>query len=138
MRQRGFTLIEMMIVVGLIGLLTTLAVFTYQDFVIRARVTDGLGLASSAKLAIAESAWKIDALPATQAETGYFGPVADANVQSISISNDGAAEIIITYTPAAGGGTIILKPTYNEKKELIWTCTGGTLTNRYRPVNCRL
>ncbi|KTC71411.1 type IV pilus assembly protein PilA [Legionella birminghamensis] len=135
-KHKGFTLIELMIVVAIVGILAAIAIPAYQDYTIRARVTEGLSLASSAKAAVAETTIARNALPTSQAATGYVSPAATANVSSITIAaNTGV--ITITYTAAAGGGTILLTPTLNANGDLTWTCTGGTLANKYRPASCR-
>lgn len=134
--QKGFTLIELMIVVAIVGILAAIAIPAYQDYSIRARVTEGLSLASAAKLAVAETTQSNGGtLPATAAAAGYVSPAATANVTSIGIT---AGAITITYTALAGGGTMILQPTVSAAGgEITWTCTGGTLLARYRPQNCR-
>jgi type IV pilus assembly protein PilA len=137
MRQKGFTLIELMIVVAIIGILAAVAIPAYQDYTIRARVSDGLNMASAAKLAVSETTLSLNALPATQAATGYVSPGATANVTSITITAV-TGTVVITYTAAAGGGTIILAPTFAANAAAVtWTCTGGTTLDRYRPANCR-
>lgn len=137
-KQSGFTLIELMIVVAIIGILAAVAIPAYQDYTIRARVTEGLSLASSAKLAVSETAISNNALPANQAATGYAGIAAgNPNVASIAVAGDGTAAITITYTAAAGGGTIILAPTLEANGDVTWICTGGTQLDKYRPANCR-
>jgi type IV pilus assembly protein PilA len=135
MKQKGFTLIELMIVVAIIGILAAIAIPAYQDYTIRARVTEGLEMASSAKLAVSETSMTNNALPATQAATGYTSPAATANVTSIVVGANGV--ITITYTAAAGGGTIIMTPTLTANGDVTWDCTTGTLLPKYRPASCR-
>lgn len=134
--KKGFTLIELMIVVAIVGILAAVAIPAYQDYTIRARVTEGLNLAASAKLAVSETTITNNALPANQAATGYVSPAATPNVASIAIA-DNTGEITITYTAAAGGGTILLTPTLQANGDVTWVCTGGTLLPKYRPANCR-
>lgn len=137
--NKGFTLIELMIVVAIVGILAAVAIPAYQDYTIRARVTEGLSLASSAKLAVSETTMTNGALPATQAATGYVTPAATANVTSVAIA-DATGAITITYSAAvaaAGANTIIMTPTYSVADGVTWVCTGGTLLPKYRPANCR-
>lgn len=136
MKHRGFTLIELMIVVAIVGLLAALAFPAYQDYVRRARIAEGLNLASSAKLAVFEATIINHTLPANQAVTGYVTPVPTANVASVSIA-DNTGEITITYTALAGGGTILMTPTIQANGDMTWTCTGGTVPAKYRPTSCR-
>lgn len=137
MKQKGFTLIELMIVVAIIGILAAIAIPAYQDYTIRARVTEGLQMASSAQLAVSETTITNNALPATQVATGYTSPAATANVASIAISNDGLAVITITYNANAGGGTVLLTPTLTANGDVTWACTVGTELTKYVPASCR-
>ena len=135
MKQKGFTLIELMIVVAIIGILAAIAIPAYQDYTIRARVTEGLSLASSAKLAVSETAITNNALPATQLATGYTSPLPTPNVASVVI---GAAGLItVTYTAAAGGGTLTLTPVLTANGDVTWVCRVGTLLPKYAPASCR-
>lgn len=135
MMAKGFTLIELMIVVAIIGILAVIAIPAYTDYTIRARVSEGFNLASPAQLAVAETTFNQSVLPSTQAETGYVTPVATDNVSSITIGALGV--ITITYTASAGGGTILLRPTLDPVRAITWDCTGGSLPGKYRPATCR-
>lgn len=136
MKQRGFTLIELMIVIAIVGILAAIAIPAYEDYTIRARVVEGLNLASTAKMAVSEITMTNQALPNNQAETGYTSPSATDNVRLIAIGAHGV--ITIDYTPAAGGGTLLLTPKLSRKSgEITWDCRKGSLDPKYRPANCR-
>jgi type IV pilus assembly protein PilA len=136
-KTQGFTLIELMIVVAIIGILAAIAIPAYQDYTTRARVIEGVNLASAAKLAVSESVLITHNLPKNQLETGYESPPVTANVASISIS-DKTAAIVVMYTEAVGKkSTLILTPTLHATGDVSWVCNGGTLASKYRPAGCR-
>ncbi len=136
-QSKGFTLIELMIVVAIIGILAAIAIPAYQDYTIRARVIEGVNLASAAKLAVSESVLAMSMLPKSQVETGYESPRATANVASIKIA-DKTAAITVMYTEAVGKkSTLILTPTLHPTGDVSWSCDGGTLASKYRPAGCR-
>lgn len=134
MHAKGFTLIELMITVAIIGILAAIAIPAYQNYTIRARVTEGLQLASGAQLAVNEYVFTNNQLPPTPLDLLYSAPAATPNVASIVVGNSGV--ITINFTPSAGNGSIVLMPTL-QLGDLLWDCKGGSLTAKYRPSACR-
>jgi type IV pilus assembly protein PilA len=137
--NKGFTLIELMIVVAIVGILATIAIPAYQEYTVRARVTEGLSLAASAKLAVEEIYQSTNAFPANQATAGYISPTATANVTSVTVGA-GNGVITITYTAPARGVVLTLTPTPDAATGgLTWLCAVDVTTNnRYVPQNCRI
>jgi type IV pilus assembly protein PilA len=136
--QKGFTLIELMIVVAIIGILAAVALPAYQDYTIRSRVSEAMVMASAAKVTVAENA----ASGAATAGAGYTAPAATTNVASVVV-DDGTGTITVTTTAKAGNGTIIFVPTpaftanTPATDRLTWACNTGTLPAKYRPSECR-
>ena len=137
--QKGFTLIELMIVVAIIGILAAVAIPAYQDYTIRAKVTEGLSLASAGKTAVSEFFSSHGSLPSTNASAGMAlaTSIVGNNVSSVSVGTNGVITVYFTATPAITGSTLVLTPT-TAGGGVKWTCTsGGNLEAKYRPSSCR-
>ena len=150
--QQGFTLIELMIVVAIIGILAAIAIPAYQDYIVRAKVTEGLTLADSARVTVAENAMSGVAL----LSTGWVKPPVTANVDDVTVDGVSGA-ITIDYSLTAGTGTLILVPYVAPNVLLVggviptnaisWSCNSvgklnpigavGTILSKYVPGNCR-
>jgi type IV pilus assembly protein PilA len=150
-QQQGFTLIELMIVVAIIGILAAIAIPAYQDYTVRAKVSEGLNLAGAAKLAVAETYDSKGRMP-TGDNVSYGLPGADSissqYVSSIAVAAD-TGVITITYSnllggnPSADGKLLILAPITANEGAMDWDCTDSLVTNsnpmqsKYRPSECR-
>lgn len=136
--SQGFTLIELMIVVAIIGILAAVAIPAYQDYTVRAKVSEGLSLAAGAKSRVEETRIALGGFPATHASYGLPSPtsITGNNVSSVEIQAAGLIVISFTGDNAINGRTLILRPSVTTGS-LRWSCTGGVLERRYRPANCR-
>lgn len=143
-RQNGFTLIELMIVIAIIGILATVALPVYQDYSIRAKVGEGLSVALSAKQAVSETYNSRGGFPTT-GNSSYGLPVAASingnYVSSISAAG-GNGVITIEYRQLAAGkvdsgDTVILTPVTSVAGAVNWICSSTTIASKYVPANCR-
>ena len=139
-QAKGFTLIELMIVVAIIGILASMAVPAYQSYTIRAQVSEGLNLSGPLKNAVSTYAIDRGAFPANNADAAlqppanYTGKYVDSisvngNTISIVFGNDASAQIsgqILNLVANLNGGSVS------------WDCmSGGVISDTYLPGSCR-
>ena len=148
--QKGFTLIELMIVVAIIGILAAVALPAYQDYTNRAKITEVIGFTSSGKTAVAEYFQAEGALPANNEAAGMApaAEIASKYVTSVAVVNGvitttvrgtgvtGLDGSTVTLTPMQSNGTTAVAAGYAGP--IVWACAPSAATlNKYYPASCR-
>ena len=134
--QKGFTLIELMIVIAIVGILSAVALPAYQDYTVRAKVTEGLTLAGALKTGVTEYYYSEGSYATTLDGMGLTSDENSDLVSSITWDGSGDGLITISMSADAGNGTFVLSGVTNAAG-IKWTCKAGSIADKYLPTNCR-
>jgi type IV pilus assembly protein PilA len=140
-KQQGFTLIELMIVVAIIGILAAIAIPAYQDYTIRAQVSEGLNLTGACKAAVTEYYQDQGAFPADNATAGLeaAGNIQGKYTTQVEVVAGGICQATYGVDANANiaGAVLSMTPTDNDGS-VSWACAGdATLVDKWLPAACR-
>ena len=141
-KQQGFTLIELMIVVAIIGILAAIAIPAYQDYTIRAQVSEGLNLAGGAKAAVSEYTMDTGEFPADNLEAGMSAAttISGKYVTGVDVEDGADGLITVTYGNSAHAllrtNTLLLSGV-TSAGSVKWICRSDTIADKHLPAACR-
>ena len=139
--QQGFTLIELMIVVAIIGILAAVAIPAYQDYTIRAQVSEGMALTSGVKTSVSEFVQTNGTFPTDNADAGISGTITGNYVSDVTnVDGEVTVEFSSNDPQSANAqidGLTMILSAVTTAGSVQWTCKAGTIEAKYLPSSCR-
>ena len=142
--QKGFTLIELMIVIAIVGILAAVALPAYQDYTVRAKISEGMARASEAKTAVTEYYSSTGTIPVAASISNVFNTAGAGKVSQVSWSDSGSKGIQVTFnatgiTELGTSNVLLVSPISRSGGIIVWKCgaTGTTVAAKYRPGSCK-
>ena len=140
--QQGFTLIELMIVIAIIGILAAIALPAYQDYTVRAKMSEPIAALSEAKLSYTEFYSSNGTVPNNNNQAGVKTDRTGKILETITITAGGASEIITALVrdgivPGTTAATIVLSGDTQPDGTIVWKCKPGNILPKYLPSTCR-
>jgi type IV pilus assembly protein PilA len=137
----GFTLIELMIVVAIIAILAAIAIPAYQDYLIRAQVTEGISLATGAKAAEWDFVSTTGRFPSSNQSAGLALSTSIAGTYVSGLDLAPAGKITVSFNTSKANASIrastLVLSAITHSGSIAWTCSSGTLPGKYLPSSCR-
>ncbi|MEM7402199.1 MAG: pilin [Pseudomonadota bacterium] len=142
--QKGFTLIELMIVVAIIGILAAIAIPAYQDYTTRAKITEAVNALAPAKTSVSEFFISQGSMPALAVDAGFNQTIQSKFVGTLGYTrtdaNNSVLRVSITQTVGGGtaaGQTILMNAQGTAGQNVDWDCVPGTVETKFVPADCR-
>ena len=139
--QKGFTLIELMIVIAIVGILAAVALPAYQDYTIRAKLSEPMAVLSEAKTSMSEYYVAMGTLPATATAAGIRTTIGTDITSTLGVGTNGTLTVTLTGDASlgdAGGESILLTLISSSGGQLEYQCkAGATMPVKFLPANCR-
>ncbi len=144
-QQKGFTLIELMIVIAIIGILAATAIPYFQDYATRSKVSEAIAYAAAAKAAVSECILADGGVGNCGSNSdvglGTASTITSKYVESVSVAANGVITVAVQGTAQAGldAGSITMTPAYDQNQGVDWVCAiSSAALNKFMPRECRI